>query len=346
MPFNHEGIVLDAFLRQVEVSEGVSEQDASDDGRCGRSHSASEWDLVVDLDRDVRGGEGQPVREEDVERDAGDQVLVRVGRGVGGAFAVVREGDLAFRFGARGERDAEGQVSREGESEDVETGADVGGGSGHVDGPLWVRRGWSTPGRGRRLPRSSRSATHAALACSWCGVKHGSKMRVGSQIKGSLRGWIVSGSFSRAKGRGLTRRKGRGSGLRSRAKQVSSSAFYTLVAYPSSLAAGSVGSLRTSCSAIESKTTRAFPWTFPLLQRTVGVVHVGVDSRTKQRVSSPGRTAEQTTAGSTGGRRSREPELLLVRHCPVSARDSVKDRALVVLTVYALAACLAYYGPS
>ncbi len=105
---DHEGVVLDALLRQLQVAERVAKKNTCDDGGCGRAHAATEGDLVVNLDRDAGGGEGQAVREQDVEGDAGDQVLVRVGRSVGRAFAGVGEDDLALRLGARRQRDAEG----------------------------------------------------------------------------------------------------------------------------------------------------------------------------------------------------------------------------------------------
>lgn len=133
---DHEGIVLDAVLRQLQVAERVPEQDARDDGSGRRAHSSTKGYLVVDLDRDMGGREGQAVREEDVEGDAGDQVLVRVERGVSGALTGVREGDFALGFRARRERDAEGEVAREGETEDIKARSDVGRRRRDSDRPL------------------------------------------------------------------------------------------------------------------------------------------------------------------------------------------------------------------
>ena len=54
--------------------------------------------------------------EEDVERHARDEVLVRIKRCFAGAFARVAEDDLARRGRGGSEGDVEGEVEREGEA--------------------------------------------------------------------------------------------------------------------------------------------------------------------------------------------------------------------------------------
>jgi hypothetical protein len=141
MPLDHEGVVLDAGLGELEVSEGVTEEDTGDDSGRGGAHSTSEGNLVVHFNLDDGGREGEVVGEEDVERDAGDEVLVRVEGGVGGAFAGVGDVDGGVGGGGGGEGHLEREVTGEGESENVETGSDVGGRGRDTDGPLRERRG-------------------------------------------------------------------------------------------------------------------------------------------------------------------------------------------------------------
>lgn len=125
MTFDHERIVLNSLLRQLEVAERVTEQDSGNDRRGGRSETSTERDLVVDVDLDDGRGEREVMRQQDVESDPRDQVLVRVQRCLGGPLARVREQDLAVRLGAGDERDVEREVARESETEHIETGADV-----------------------------------------------------------------------------------------------------------------------------------------------------------------------------------------------------------------------------
>lgn len=116
MTLDHEGVVLDALLRELEISESRSEEYACDDGGGGGPETAAEGDLVDDVDVDDGGGEGEVVGEEDVERHARDEVLVRIERCFAGAFARVAEDDLARRGRGGSEGDVEGEVEREGEA--------------------------------------------------------------------------------------------------------------------------------------------------------------------------------------------------------------------------------------
>lgn len=136
MALDHEGVVLDALFRELEVSQGGSEEHACDYGGGGRSKTATKGDLVDDVDVDDGGGEGEVVGEEDVERHARDEVLVGIEGSFACAFAGVAEDDLARGGGGRSEGDVEGEVEREGEAEDVESGSDVGGRGWDADDPL------------------------------------------------------------------------------------------------------------------------------------------------------------------------------------------------------------------
>lgn len=139
---DHEGVVLYALFGEVKVSDGGREEDAGDDGGGRGTEAPPKGDLVGDGDiYDGGGREGEVVGEEDVEGDAGDEVLVRVQGRFGRAFADVAENDGARSRFARGESDVEGEVSGEGDAQDVEARSDVGRRRGDADGPLQNGKG-------------------------------------------------------------------------------------------------------------------------------------------------------------------------------------------------------------
>ena len=111
---DHESVVLDALLGQLEVSEGRREQYSSDDCRRGRTETATKRYLVRDVDLDDGLGEREVVREEDVEGDSSDQILVRIQRCFSCSFADVAEKHLGVA--RRREGHAEGEVQGERET--------------------------------------------------------------------------------------------------------------------------------------------------------------------------------------------------------------------------------------
>jgi hypothetical protein len=92
--------------------------------------------LVGDVDCDDGGREREVVREEDVEGNAGDEVLVRVEGSFIGAFTNVAKDDFAVRRGGGSEGHVEDEVARQGEAEDVKAGSNVGGRGGNANEPL------------------------------------------------------------------------------------------------------------------------------------------------------------------------------------------------------------------
>lgn len=133
---DHEGVVEEARSGEGEVSELVAQEDACDDGGSGRAESATEWDFIVDLDGEVGRESVDVVASEDVESDAGGQVFVRIKGDLIGALAGV--GDEWLEIWGRGRRKGmgnfEGELEREGETDDIEARTDV------------CRRRWDTDG--------------------------------------------------------------------------------------------------------------------------------------------------------------------------------------------------------
>lgn len=79
------------------------------------------------------------VASQNVERNAGDEVALRVEADVGGAFALALIGQLAVERVLGGlfravDCDVELEVYGEGEANDIEAGADVGARAGRLDG--------------------------------------------------------------------------------------------------------------------------------------------------------------------------------------------------------------------
>lgn len=134
MTLDHERVVLDALLGQLEVAQCGREEDTRDNRRRRRPESSTEGDLVRDVDADDGGREGEVVREEDVEGDASDQVLVRIQGCFSGALSDVAEEHLRLCRWREGH--AESEVQGEGETQDVESGSDIGGRRRNTDDPL------------------------------------------------------------------------------------------------------------------------------------------------------------------------------------------------------------------
>lgn len=129
---DHECVIEHTRAGKAERAKGIAEEDASDDRGTRRTETAAERDLVVRVDVAEGAWKGAVViAAEDVQRDAGEEVAVRVEGDLVCAFACVAdlEGPTRRRSKLNGEREMEG----EGEADHVKAGSDVGRGGRDFD---------------------------------------------------------------------------------------------------------------------------------------------------------------------------------------------------------------------
>lgn len=132
MALDHESKVEDAGDGKVEVCETIGQEDTCYDGSAGGAEAATEGDLVVNANGDALREEHSAMAAEDVEGDAGGEVLVGIERNIICTLAGIGDGGEGGT--CVGDDDVEGEVEGEGEADDVEAWANVGGSSGNTDG--------------------------------------------------------------------------------------------------------------------------------------------------------------------------------------------------------------------
>lgn len=120
------------------MADLAAEHDAGDDGGPGAAEAAAERDGVLDVDMGLDREHALAVAAQDVEGDARDEVDGGVEADVGAALALALVGDAAVQGLGRGgagavDGDVQLEVDGEGEADDIEAGADVGGGRGGFD---------------------------------------------------------------------------------------------------------------------------------------------------------------------------------------------------------------------
>ena len=145
---NHEAKVKQPILIQLgQPTNLLPQQNPRDDSGPATPQTPTQRYRILDVDMCLEGKLALVMASEDVERDAGEEVIGRVERNVVAVFALalVRQPAVVRVLGCRFrsvDGDVELEVDCEGEADHVEARADVGGGAGDFE-DKGVHRGGS-----------------------------------------------------------------------------------------------------------------------------------------------------------------------------------------------------------
>lgn len=128
MPLNHKAVIQHARLRQSQVPNDVCQRNTTDDSTGTRSQAPAQRHRIDNV-HIRRRGEGPLSRTpQDIERDAGDQVVLRIQADFSSGIAFVGKHTVEGLPGRGGiVCDVDLEVDAQCEADDIEPGANVGG---------------------------------------------------------------------------------------------------------------------------------------------------------------------------------------------------------------------------